>query len=207
MYRFNLNKQIVEVPEGFYVYVLSNPEKIPFYVGKGHGGRVKVLGNLDSRKVARSICAEDKLIAFTIIPTQTDDEAYELEIMLIAKYGRLDLGTGTFCNHNGGGEGGNPGSYTAASRQKISDANKGNYYHSGDTHTEEAKAKIRARRALQSAPMLGKKHTEMTKFLISSTLSGSKLSDITRQRMSVSQKLRRSKEKENSHGANDGQDN
>ena len=53
----------------------------------------------------------------------SEDEAFDLEIKLIAEYGRKDLGTGCLLNFTDGGEGlSNPSKET---REKISQANIG----------------------------------------------------------------------------------
>ena len=100
------------------------------------------------------------------------EDAIDLEMLLIEEYGRLDLKTGILCNLTSGGEG--TKNVTESVRKKISESRKGvrslpldyvrtkehceklslakkgkESYFKGKKHTEEAKAIIKEKRALQ----------------------------------------------------------
>lgn len=97
-----------------YVYAYLREDRTPYYIGKGVGNRYK-----DPHGVA---IPPDDRIQF-IKTNLTDQEAIQLEIELIAKYGRKDLGTGILRNLTDGGEGMlNPGPDV---RKKLSDAKAG----------------------------------------------------------------------------------
>ena len=70
----------------------------------------------------------------------TKDEAIATEIELIARYGRLDLGTGMLTNMTDGGEGLSGIVHTAETRAKMSAAKKGR------TYSPETRAKMSAAR-------------------------------------------------------------
>jgi hypothetical protein len=96
-----------------YVYAYLREDGTPYYIGKGIRNRYK-----EKHTVA---VPPDNRIEF-IKKNLTDQEAIDLEIELIAKYGRQDLGTGILRNQTDGGEGGIPGPLV---RQKLSDVKKG----------------------------------------------------------------------------------
>lgn len=150
----------------FYVYGYSlNGEML--YVGKGTGKRMydhfascrcqKTYWAAKLRKLIRNntlpICGiiEDNL---------TELEAFKLEIDLIEKYGRKDLGTGILYNGCSGGTGSSGHSMSEEGKAKISKSMKGRYpgnqFALGLQHTEESKEKIRK-------AMLGKIVSEETK--------------------------------------------
>jgi len=66
----------------------------------------------------------------------TEQEAKDLEIELIAKHGRLDLGEGYLINKTDGGEGTNGYIVSEETKRKLSEAAKRR------THTEETRRKI-----------------------------------------------------------------
>lgn len=92
----------------FYVYIWRRPCGTPFYVGKGCGKRA---GNLSARNTLfKRIVA--KIERLGLKPTvarvadgMSESEAFSLEIELIAKFGRIDRGTGTLANQTDGGDG------------------------------------------------------------------------------------------------------
>ena len=98
----------------FYAYIYRRLDGTPFYVGKGQGRRylshLKRV-NLNTKKPSHFYCTLKSLMkqgaGFQVEVLQCRDEqhAYEAERLLIAFYGRRDLGTGPLTNHTDGGEG------------------------------------------------------------------------------------------------------
>jgi len=96
----------------YYVYTYTDPRTLKcFYVGKGTGQRHRYHWNKRSHnKGVNSICnqlrSHDLSPIITKYPCDDEQMAYDFEILLIKKYGRVDLGTGTLCNLTKGGDGG-----------------------------------------------------------------------------------------------------
>lgn len=98
----------------FYVYVYRDPRpgkgNVPVYVGKGQGARAHAhLSGSSNRRLLRLI-ADCRLLGCTPKPEivgrfAAEFDAFALEVALIAKHGRCDLGTGTLYNLTDGGEG------------------------------------------------------------------------------------------------------
>ena len=83
----------------------------PYYIGKGSNNRLNEKHNV-------FLPTKDRIVK--IAETLSEQEAFDLEIELIAKYGRQDLGTGILRNQTDGGDGA-----------------------SGHIHSEEAIAKMK----------------------------------------------------------------
>ena len=91
----------------YYVYAyLRNSDSetgksgTPYYIGKGKRNRAYEKHGL--------VPVPDKSNIIFLYKNLPESEAYKLEISLIAKYGRKDLGTGILLNRTNGGEGGIP---------------------------------------------------------------------------------------------------
>lgn len=97
----------------YYVYEYLREDDTPYYVGKGSGFRAYC---------KRPYKPNDKSRIKIIKEDLSEQEAFDLEIILIKKYGRLDLGTGILKNKTPGGEG---YSLSSETKEKLSVANKG----------------------------------------------------------------------------------
>ena len=97
----------------FYVYHWLREDGTPYYVGKGQTNRA-----FEKRRTYRPPVDRIKIIAKNL----TEQEAHQLEVKEILKYGRKDLGTGILRNKTEGGDGHVPGPET---RLKLSEALKG----------------------------------------------------------------------------------
>lgn len=128
----------------FYVYELINPltDSI-FYIGKGtkeNDGYSRLSGHLrDTRyykagkykinhkytTIAKIVDAGSQPILNVVFECAVEEEAYEKERELIAKYGRLDNGTGILTNHTDGGRGGEGYKHTEKHKKSLRENNPG----------------------------------------------------------------------------------
>jgi hypothetical protein len=152
----------------YYVYMYSDPSRQnePFYIGEGKNRRDKShLKNPDTRKNLPFYNRLAKMKRMNIAPTivrtaenLTQDEAFDLEIELIAQYKRKQDG-GPLLNITRGGRGfANP--TTIKSNGEIRKA-----WNKGVAQTEKTKHKI-------SLSVSGFKHTAEAKAKISTRSSG-----------------------------------
>lgn len=192
----------------FYTYVLRDLQSgEPIYVGKGHGARAYKHG----RKHAKSPLTQkiQKMMrlegypAVQIIKAESEQDAFEMEKLLIDFCGRKDLGTGPLLNLMEGGQGGCHGPETC---EKIRQSKLGKPLSeewkravsvgltgrklSAETRvllcsqrqnrhwSEETKAKI-------SASNMGRVLSEEHKAKISVTMQGRTLSEAHKQAMSA----------------------
>lgn len=98
----------------FYTYCLIDPRDCqPFYVGKGTGRRMyahwsnrKRLSNINLRL---RLCELERTgyrpLYSIVLDNASSEDAFNKECELIAKYGRVDEGTGILCNMTCGGDG------------------------------------------------------------------------------------------------------
>jgi hypothetical protein len=80
----------------YYVYQYLREDQTPYYIGKGKDNRILEKHNVGIPPTNRIVKIAENLC---------EKEAFDLEIELIAKYGRKDLGTGILRNMTNGGEG------------------------------------------------------------------------------------------------------
>jgi len=116
-------------------------------------------------------------------------EAKKIEILLIEKYGRKNLGLGNLVNMTDGGDGTLGTIVSEDTRQKISKTSKGR------THTKESKQKISEANKGMEGWLKGKTMPEKTRKKISESLKGEKhhafgktFSEEIRKKMSESKK-------------------
>jgi hypothetical protein len=101
----------------YYVYQYLREDSTPYYIGKGKGNRIYEKHNVS--------IPTDKSRIIKIAENLTENQAFNLEIELIAKYGRKDLGTGILRNLSSGGDGNSGWVPTNETREKIRLGNKG----------------------------------------------------------------------------------
>jgi len=82
----------------FYTYIWLRLDGTPYYVGKGQGRRGFISG---SHRLRRPI-SDDQII---VQEYECEEDSLFAECVLIAFYGRKDLGTGCLRNMTNGGEG------------------------------------------------------------------------------------------------------
>ena len=166
----------------FYVYTYLREDGTPYYVGKGSGKRAYKKwgkGIKPPSDQSRIIIVEDNLDELT---------AFNLEIELIAQYGRKDLGTGILHNRTNGGDG--------SAGHKVK----------GWKWSQDSKAK----RCGTGNPAYGKSSSERQKLIASLTHKGKITSNETKEKRSkalkgreitwgnkISQKLRGKKQDPN----------
>jgi hypothetical protein len=165
--------------ETFYTYLWLREDGTPYYVGKGKGNRGFTS---DMHKVK---CPSDR-VRIIVQEWDTERDAFEAEKLLIAIYGRANLGTGCLRNLTDGGD-------QPPSRK-------------GATHTEEANQKNREAHLGRKGYWTGKKlpQTTLDALLKSrkgkpSPRKGAILSDETRRKISLATKGRPSSFKGKHH--------
>lgn len=132
--------QIKSNPGRYYVYILSRPDGVPFYVGCGrvrgagiqriafHEREAGGQGRSHKLSVIRRLTQSGQAILYSIDGWfDSPDEMFQREIALIAAIGRSDLRLGPLTNQNDGGLGQiNPGE---AFREKHRNFHKRNPDH------------------------------------------------------------------------------
>lgn len=157
----------------FFAYILKDPRNNkPFYVGKGKGNRpfyhineakqnkITKTTNKHKLNIIKSILKENLEVVVTKIEAPSEEEAFEIEELLIAMLGRKDTGTGILTNMTDGGEG------TSGKIKSYVGVNNPNYGKTGSL-----------------CVWFGRKHTEETKKKISEGNKGKIISEETKQKM------------------------
>jgi len=155
----------------FYVYKYLRDDGTPYYIGKGTGNRAWYKGK--NENINLPVDSSNILI---IEENLTEEAAHQLEIKLIAQYGRKDIGTGILRNLTDGGEGTTGAKFGPVPedrRQKISKKLTGRKL------SEDTKKKL-------SIAHTGLKQSAETKKKRSEKLQGITRSECTKQRMSES---------------------
>jgi hypothetical protein len=130
------------------------------------------------------------------------EEAKKIEILLIEKYGRKDLGLGNLVNMTDGGQGSLGLKISEETREKMSKAQKGeNNPNFGKTLSEEHRQKISEGKkgsivSEETRHKIGKKHkgkilTEETREKMSKAQKGKTYSEETREKMREGGKCRK----------------
>lgn len=124
------------------------PVGSPYYIGKGRDKRAYKKNPVEIK------APKDKSQIIILFGGLSEQEAFDIEMRLIEKHGRIDLGTGCLRNRTNGGEG-NAGAIRSVEMKARNAA-----AHRGRRHTPEARAKM-------SASRFGKVQSEETKARIS----------------------------------------
>lgn len=99
----------------YYVYEYLREDMTPYYVGKGCNNRWQEKHNVGIPPKERVRFVAENL---------SEQDAFDLEIELIAKYGRKDIGTGILRNQTDGGDGVSGRVESKETRAKKSKAKK-----------------------------------------------------------------------------------
>jgi hypothetical protein len=153
---------------------LRNDTNEVFYVGIGHNEKRAYRKN-DRTKYWKHIVNKVGY-SVNIIHKDIDwEDAKNIEILLIEKYGRKDLGLGSLVNMTDGGEGTFGLIMSEEAREKLREK------HTGKTHTEESKKKM-------SEIHTGKKLSEESKNKLREINIGKKLSEDHKHKISEANK-------------------
>jgi hypothetical protein len=146
----------------FYVYAFTRSQNSeygkkgsPYYVGKGSGNRAWC----NSRRGFQRPKDDSRIIVLRA--GLLESEAFEWESFYIRHYGRIDIGTGILRNLTDGGEGTSGRKASLETRQKISQATKGNKKWLGRRHTPEARAKMSRTKTGKKGKPLSRRHRNM----------------------------------------------
>jgi hypothetical protein len=117
------------------------------------------------------------------------EEAQKVEIELIYKYGRHDLGNGSLVNQTDGGEGNNNQICTEETRLKMSKSHKGRVF-SEETRKKISEAKKGVKQSSEHREnnrlsKIGKTHSDETKKLISQITKGRLVPDGVKEHLSI----------------------
>lgn len=159
----------------------------PFYIGIGKS-KSRAYSKKSRSKHWHSIVNKADYEVEIIKTGISWEDAKELEIELISKYGRNDLNEGTLVNHTDGGDGNNNQRFTAETRSKMSKS------HLGKELTEKHKRNIskakqgipqsESHRLSNSLSHKGNIPTEETKRKISQALKGRIISENQKEKLS-----------------------
>ena len=129
----------------FYTYLWLREDGSPYYVGKGTIKRAH-----KKHRAGLVPPSSDRII---VQDWPSEELAFEGERLLIAYYGRIDLGTGCLRNMTDGGDGRAGCSPSPETRCRLRDAQRGSkngFF--GHKHTDETRRKISAAKCGSSAP-------------------------------------------------------
>jgi NUMOD3 motif len=175
----------------FYTYMWLREDGTPYYIGKGSGKRAFRKGRPN----------KDRII---VQEFPTEEDAFEAERLLIAYYGRKDLGTGILINFTDGGEGSSGVTFSEETLRNRSRRLLGNTITLGRRHTEETKKKMRMSHSgkilnEETKKKIGDKHRGITRpesvrIAVSKSNRERVYTEEMRRNISIAQKLRRKRE-------------
>ncbi|MNR94405.1 GIY-YIG catalytic domain protein [compost metagenome] len=156
----------------FIVYELINPlTNGVFYVGYSSRGEKRIKEHLGFGKrcntltanVIAQIRSQELGVQYKIVlETENETEALNLERELIAKYGRIQNGSGTLTNRTSGGQGCNGMIPSEQMKAKLSKYRKGKTY--DELHGVENAIKFKERQSKNQTgdqnSMFGRRHSE-----------------------------------------------
>ena len=174
----------------FYVYMYLREDGTPYYVGKGKDKRA-----YSPKRILNKPSEERIVFPYTNL---TEEDAFQKEIELIAKYGRKDNGTGILRNLTNGGEGSSGYIMPQEAIEKVRQANLGRKLspehkeklllaNSQRIYTAENKEKLRLASIKANT---GKKRTEETRKKIGLGNKGKIVSLESREKMKQAWKIR-----------------
>lgn len=172
----------------FYTYIHCKPDGSPFYVGKGTGRRSHnfMKRTVHHKRITAKYGAAN--ISIWKFNTNTEQEAFDLEIYLIAHYKRIGM---KLCNQTDGGDGASGYTHTLEACAKMSAANKARPPASAETRAKISAAG-RGRTATAETIMkmrrsrLGQIFSAETRAKISTSVKALPLiSEVTRAKLSA----------------------
>lgn len=137
----------MKIRTGFYTYGLrADNDTNFFYIGKSFVGSYRLMEHLSdarrgekdlkSNKIRKLLRSGNTIIEEVLLITDSEKEALEYEVSLIAKYGRRNNNTGILTNLTDGGEGVVGAVYSAEAREKMSKAKMGHKINVGRTRPD-----------------------------------------------------------------------
>lgn len=177
------------------VYVLRRTDKMdehepdqyqPLYFGKGkdkrelyhRGYALRTINKGGRRRLVYVMIyklwrEEFDFIEEVLFDNLTEQEAILIECEMIAKYGRLDIGTGILANHTNGGDG------VSGATWKLNEENKNNISkgNKGKPKSEEHKKNLSRAKKGKPAPNKGKPMSEKQKQKLRDSHTGKELSE------------------------------